>query len=99
MHGLQVILLMLPLQCNHYIGHSPPSGISLLAEKCTRLVHLDLCGCLSISNRSVYALQESVLHMREPGLRQFTLLVGGQAHVPRLIPRLTFAESEWNGFA
>ncbi len=67
-----------------------PVGICYLAEKCTRLSHLDLCGCLNISNRALYALQESVLHMREPGHRQFTLLVGGTVNPskgpPVLVP-------------
>ena len=52
-------------------------ALCYIAERCTRLEELDACGCLRISNKIVYAFQESLLNMREAGERDFRLLVGG----------------------
>ena len=47
-----------------------------IANRCTQLQELDISGCWRITNKSLYALQENLLHMRE-GKSDFSLMVGG----------------------
>jgi hypothetical protein len=53
------------------------SGIGQVAGVCLQLQELDVSGCPSISNQSLCSLQESILHLRTPQHRSFTLLAGG----------------------
>ena len=41
-----------------------------------QLQELDVCGCMNITNKTLYAFQESLLHMREE-CRSFSLVLGG----------------------
>ena len=47
--------------------------------KCTEVIELDVSGCWQVTNRTLHALQESLLHMRG-GHEQimFSLTVGGK---------------------
>jgi hypothetical protein len=47
------------------------------------LKELDISGCLSVTNKTLYAFQESLLHMRDPAGEeakpgQFSIIVGGK---------------------
>ena len=41
------------------------------------LHELDICGCLGLTNRVLYAFQESLLHMREAEHKKFVITLGG----------------------
>ena len=61
------------------------AALCCLAENCLKLKELDISGCLSVTNKTLYALQESLLHMRDPagegGVKpsQFSIIVGGKS--------------------
>lgn len=51
-------------------------GVSYLASHSSSLVELDLSGCMSITNKSLEALQENLLFARE-NKTHLNLLIGG----------------------
>ena len=60
----------------------PISALCCLAENCLRLKELDISGCLNVTNKTLYALQESLLHMRthsdgEQSCWEFSIVTGG----------------------
>ena len=54
----------------------PPTGVCYLASHLASLVRLDLSGCMSITTKSLEALQESLLYGGQ-NKTHFNLLVGG----------------------
>ena len=44
------------------------------------LVELDVSGCWQVTDKSLHALQENLLHMRGESASSFSLTVGGQFH-------------------
>ena len=54
-------------------------GLSHLACHCLGLTDLDISGCLNITNNSLYALQESLLHLRSE-CKTFSIALGGESH-------------------
>lgn len=53
-------------------------GIKDLSMFCTVLSELDISGCWQITDKSLYALQENLVHMRGENTSNFSLTVGGQ---------------------
>ena len=45
---------------------------------CVGLEDLDICGCRGVTDKTVYALQESLLYMRGARRAQFVFAVGGE---------------------
>ena len=61
------------------------TALCCLAENCLELKELDISGCLSVTNKALYAFQESLLHMRDrdPDVKEsksdrFSIIVGGK---------------------
>lgn len=54
------------------------TGIKELSMFCTVLSELDISGCWQITDKSLYALQENLMHMRGENTSSFSLTVGGQ---------------------
>lgn len=52
------------------------AGVIDMSNCCMQLQELDISGCWKITNKSLYALQENLLHMRERK-SDFSLMVGG----------------------
>ena len=52
------------------------AGVMDISNWCMQLQELDISGCWQVTNKSLYALQENLLHMRE-GKSDFSLMVGG----------------------
>ena len=74
--------------CMQIYTHSPLpcyTGIAQIARVCLQLRELDMGGCLAISDKSLCSLQDSILHIRSPQHRYFTLIAGG-THVHNSCP-------------
>ncbi len=54
------------------------AGIMDVSKFCTELVELDVSGCWQLTDNMLYALQESLLHMREHQNLHFSLTIGGE---------------------
>ena len=66
-----------PDQLLSYVHALLFAGVAELSKHCTDLMELDLSGCWQISNKSLYALQENLVHMRGESPSSFHLTVGG----------------------
>lgn len=53
------------------------AGVVDVSNCCTNLMELDISGCWQVTNKSLYALQENLMHMREDNNRNFSLTLGG----------------------
>lgn len=65
------------MQCYELLGMYH-AGIIEMSRCCTDLLELDISGCWQVSNKSLYALQESLVHMRGDNPASFSLTIGGQ---------------------
>lgn len=52
-------------------------GLIELSRYCTELIELDISGCWQVTVKSLYALQENLLHMRGGNNLGLSLTLGG----------------------
>lgn len=53
------------------------AGLIEVSKHCISLVELDISGCWQVTNKTIYALQENLMHMRPKECSPFFLIVGG----------------------
>lgn len=65
-------------------GTQIQTGLLEVSKYCTDLVELDVSGCWHVTNKSLYALQENLMHMRTEKNCDFCLTIGGRYNMQQV---------------